>query len=153
MRALNDTCCRGVAAVPAAAANTAARAAIPPYSVAAAGAVSVGLLATAAECGAAPAARQPAPLQAAPVVAAQRAVPHSTATAAVSATAPVRAGVRAAAGHAPFLAAPSRAPAPRENAEPQWRLCGAAMAAPGSPSPASAGWAATPGSVRGVLYP
>jgi len=153
MRALSDNCCHGVTAVPAAATNTATRAAIPPRTVVAAGATAIGLLATTADGGAAPAARQPAPLQAAPVAAAQQAAPQLTATATDIVTAPVGESARPAARHTPFPAAPISAPVPRGSAEPQRRFCGAAAAAPGSPCPASAGWAATPGSAPGVLDP
>jgi len=102
--------CRGVAAVPAAAAITAARESIPVCLVSGAGGAAVALLVTTADGAAAAAARQPAPLNAASVAPVQPAVPRPATSAAVSTTALVGAGAWAPAGHAPFPAAPSSAP-------------------------------------------
>jgi len=135
MRALRENRCRGVAAVPAAGAITAAHCPAGNYGRRRCGVGGAGTCASARGVGGCDAASGPA------------------ATAAVSTTAPVGADAWDASGQVTFPAAPSPAPALRGNTAPQRGLRGAAATAPGSPRPASACWAATPRSGQGKFIP
>jgi len=135
MRALRENRCRGVAAVPAAAAITSTHCPTGNYGRRRCGDGGAGTCTSARGVGGRDAASGPA------------------ATAAVSTTAPVEAGAWEASGHVPFPAAPSPAPALRGNTAPQRGVRGAAATAPGSPCPASTCWAATLRSGPGMFNP